>query len=131
MVLFWKAAGAALIAVVLGLALSKQQKDIGTMLTMAVCCMISGAALVYLEPVLEFLRELEGLGEMQGDILGILLKGAGIGLVAEIAAMVCSDAGNASLGKTLQFLGGSVILYLSIPVFRSFLDVIREILGGI
>ena len=32
MVLFWKAAGAALIAVVLGLALSKQQKDIGTML---------------------------------------------------------------------------------------------------
>ena len=120
-----------MIAVVLGLALSKQQKDIGTMLTMAVCCMISGVALVYLEPVLEFLRELEGLGELQGDILGILLKGVGIGLVAEMAAMVCSDAGNASLGKTLQFLGGTVILYLSIPVFRSFLDVIREILGGI
>ena len=32
MVLFWKAAGAALIAVILGLSLSKQQKDIGTML---------------------------------------------------------------------------------------------------
>ena len=131
MVLFWKAAGAALIAVILGLSLSKQQKDIGTMLTMAVCCMICGAALVYLEPVLEFLRELEGLGELQGDILRILLKAAGIGFVTEIAAMVCSDAGNGSLGKSLQTMGGCVILYLSLPVFRSFLDLIREILGGI
>ena len=80
---------------------------------------------------MEFLRELEGLGDLQGDILRILLKAAGIGLVTEIAAMVCSDAGNGSLGKSLQTMGGCVILYLSLPVFRSFLDLIREILGGI
>ena len=129
--IFWKAAAAALIAVVLGLALGKQEKDISTMLTMAVCCMIVVAALVYLEPVLDFLRELEAFGDLQGDMLGILLKALGIGLVAEIAGMVCNDAGNGSLGKTVQLLGSAVILYLSLPVFRVLLELIREILGEI
>ena len=84
MSLFWKAAAAVLLAVVLGLSLGKQ-KDIGVLLTMAVCCMVAMIAISYLEPVLDFLRELETLGDLQGDMLGILLKAVGIGLVSEIA----------------------------------------------
>ena len=123
MSLFWKAAAAVLLAVVLGLSLGKQ-KDIGVLLTMAVCCMVAMIAISYLEPVLDFLRELE----MQGDMLGILLKAVGIGLVSEIAGLVCTDAGNGSLGKTLQMLGSAVILYLSLPIFTAMLELIREIL---
>ena len=81
-----------------------------------------------LEPVLDFLRELETLGDLQGDMLGILLKAVGIGLVSEIAGLVCTDAGNGSLGKTLQMLGSVVILYLSLPIFTAMLELIREIL---
>ena len=128
MAMFWKAAAAALIAVILSLALGKQEKDIGAILSMFVCCMIMVSALVYLEPVLEFLRELQEIGDLQGDFLGILLKALGIGLVTEIAATVCADAGNASLGKTLHTLGAAVILYISLPVFRSMLDLLRKIL---
>lgn len=129
--LFWKAAAAALITVVLGLALGKQEKDISTLLTIAVCCMVVMIAINYLEPVLNFLWELETLGNLQGGMLGVLLKALGIGLVAEVAGMVCSDAGNASLGKTVQMLGGAVILYLSIPVFRALLELIQQILGEV
>lgn len=124
MSLFWKAAAAVLLAVVLGLSLGKQ-KDIGVLLTMGMVAMI---AISYLEPVLDFLRELETLGDLQGDMLGILLKAVGIGLVSEIAGLVCADAGNGSLGKTLQMLGSAVILYLSLPIFTTMLELIREIL---
>ena len=127
--LFWKAAGAVLIAVVLGLSLGKQEKDFAVLLTLAVCCMVMAIAVSYLEPVLDFLRELEALGDLQGDMLGILLKAVGIGLVAEIAGMVCIDAGNGSLGKQLQMLGSAAILYLSIPIFSALLSLIQEILG--
>lgn len=127
MSLFWKAAAVVLLAVVLGLSLGKQ-KDIGVLLTMAVCCMVAMIAIFYLEPVLDFLRELETLGDLQGDMLGILLKAVGIGLVSEIAGLVCTDAGNGSLGKTLQMLGSAVILYLSLPIFTAMLELIREIL---
>lgn len=118
-----------LIAVVLGLAVGKQEKDISVLLTMAVCCMTAMIAVSYLETVLDFLWELESVGNIQNGFLGILLKAVGIALIAEVAGMICSDAGNGSLGKTLQMLGSVVILYLSIPIYNALLTLIREILG--
>lgn len=129
MSLFWKAAAAVLIAVILVLMLKKQAPDMGLMISIAACTMVAILAVTYLEPVLEFLRDLELLSQLQGDMLGILLKAVGIGLVVEITGTICADAGNSSLGKTLQLLGSAVILCLSVPLFRSMLDLIRMILG--
>lgn len=126
---FWKAAAIVLITVILGLALGKQEKDIATVLTLTGCCILGIFAVSYLEPVLDLLRELESVGQLQSGMLGILLKAVGIALTAEISAMICSDAGSNSLGKTLQMLGSAVIVYLSIPIFQAFLTLIREILG--
>lgn len=131
MAIFWKTAAAALITVILSLALGNREKDIGAILSMAVCCMVMVSALIYLEPILDFLKELESIGDIQGDYMGILLKVLGIGLVSEIASEVCSDAGNASLGKSIHTLGSAVILYLSLPVFRALLDMLTQILEGI
>lgn len=129
MSLLWKAAAAVLIAVVLILMLGKQAPDMGLMISIAASTMVAILAVTYLEPVLEFLQELEVLSRIQGDMLGVLLKAVGIGLVVEITGTICADAGNASLGKTLQLLGSAVILCLSVPVFRSMLDLVQMILG--
>lgn len=129
MELYWKAAAAVLLTAVLTLAVGKQDKDIGLLLSLAVCTMVAAATLSYLEPVLDFLRRLEELGDLQGDMMGILLKAVGIGLVAEIAGMICADSGNASLGKTIQILSAGVILWLSLPIFTALLDLVQQILG--
>lgn len=126
---FWKAAAAVLLAVILVPAVAKTEKDISVLLTMAVCCLVAAAALSYLEPVLDLLWELKALGDLSGEMLGVLMKAVGIGLVAEIAGMICADAGNGSLGKTLQILASAAILYLSIPLFQAFLTLVQEILN--
>ena len=128
---FWKATAAVLMAVILSLALEKQGKDFSVILTLAVCGMAASAAFLYLEPVLDFLWELEAMADLREDMLGILLKAVGIGLVAELASVICSDGGNASLGKQMQLLGSAVILYISLPVFRSLLQLIQRILGEV
>ena len=43
--------------------------------------------------------------------------------------MICTDAGNASLTKAIQLLGGAVILYLSVPMFSALMDLIQKIVG--
>ena len=126
---FWKAVAAALIAAVLGLTLGK--KDFSLVLSMAVCCMAAAAAAVYIEPVLKLLKELEAVSGLDGGMVTILLKSAGIGLVTTLAAMICQDAGSASLAKTMHMLGTGAVLYLSVPVFRAVLELLRDILGGI
>lgn len=122
-----KILGAVLLSVVLSLAVGKQ--DIALVLSLFVCCLTACAALAYLEPVLDFFRELQQLCGFPSGLLEILLKAVGIALVTELSATVCADAGRGSMGKILQLLGSAVVLSLSIPVFRELLTMIREMVG--
>ena len=129
MALYLKCAAAALMGVVLILALGR--KDQGLLLSLAICVMIAMAAAEYLNPVLELLGTLERLGGLDGGMTAILFKCVGIGLVTEIAGMVCADSGNASMAKALQLLGTAVVLWLSVPLFNGLLELIQEILEGL
>ena len=127
MTLYWKAAAAVLIALILGQ--SQREKEMGMMLGLSVSIMVGILLLSYLEPVLFFLTTLQRLGDIQGNMLGILMKVLGIGIVTEITNMVCKDSGNTSLGKAMELLGTAVILWLSLPIFTTLIELIQQILG--
>lgn len=129
MTLYLQACAAVLLALVLILVLGSRGRDMGTLLALGVCCMVALIALRYLEPVIEFLDQLEALGGLNGSMISILLKVVGIGIVSEIAALICSDSGNSSLGKTVQMLGSAVILWLSMPLFTMLVELLQSILG--
>ena len=129
MELFFKGAAGILLAAVLGLALKKQEKDISAVFTAAVIAMAAVLMLRLLEPVLELLGQLQQVGNLRGDALELLLKAAGIGLTAEVAGLVCADAGNAALAKMLRLLGTAAILCLSVPMFSALLECITEMVG--
>lgn len=129
MELYFKRAAGILLAAVLGLALQKQEKDLSAVLTAAVIAMAAVLMLRLLEPVLELLRQLEQVGNLRSDALELLLKAAGIGLTAEVAGLVCADAGNAALAKMLRLLGTAAILCLSVPMFTALLECITEMVG--
>lgn len=124
-----KGAAGILLAAVLGLALQKQEKDLSAVLTAAVIAMAAVLMLRLLEPVLELLRQLEQVGNLRSDALELLLKAAGIGLTAEVAGLVCADAGNAAFAKMLRLLGTAAILCLSVPMFTALLECITEMVG--
>lgn len=126
--LFLKAVAAALITAVLGLVLFKQGKDISVLLTLGVCCMIWLCAMEYLGQILDFLNQLEKLTGLDHDVLSILLKIVGLGLVGELASGVCCDAGNSALGKVLQLLSTVMVLWLSLPLFETLLSLLRTTL---
>lgn len=128
MTLFWKTIGGILIAAVLCIVLEKQGKDFSLVLTVVVCAMVVVSAAAYVQPIIDFLHKVEHIGRLQSDLVAVVFKAAGIGLGAEITSMICSDAGNQSLGKITQILGTTVIIYLSIPVFTDFLELIQQIL---
>lgn len=124
------AAGVLLTALLIVL-LNKQGKDMGMLLTVAVCCMVLTAVVTYLEPVMDFVRELEAIGTLDSSMVRILLKTVGISLVAEIAALICADCGNSALGKAVQILAVAAVLWLSLPLLRSLLVMIQKMLGDV
>ena len=128
MELFWKAIGGMLIAVVLGLTLGK---DMSVLLSIAVCTMASAVAVLYLEPVASLLQQMREVSSLQKETFDILWKIVGIGMISEIAGMLCSDAGSGAMGKLLKILSCTGILWVSIPLFQSVLSVLQQILGEV
>ena len=128
---FWKATALILVATVLGLSIGKTEKDISAVLSMAACSIAACAAISLLEPVLDYLWEIQALCGVPEEIVGILVKAVGIALSAELSAAVCADVGNASLGKMIQLLGGATVLSLSLPLFQTLMTIIKEMIGGL
>lgn len=129
--IFVKVTAGILIAVILSLVLSKHSPDLSLLLTISVCCMVVAAAFSYLTPVLDFLRRLIEVGKLNQELLNVLLKTVGIGLISQIAGFACTDSGNQTLSKALQIMTTAVILCIAVPVLEKMLSLIETVLGEI
>lgn len=131
MSIFWKTAAGILTAIILWINLNKSNKDVSVLLSLAVSSMAITACATFLQPVVSFIKKLQDVGKLDGDLVSVIMKAVGIGIVTEIAVLICKDAGNESLGKTLQFISAAVILWVSIPVFEKLLALLDRILGAV
>ena len=131
MELFVKSAAGALVVAVLGLVLGKYNKESALIISLAACCMIVVSAMWYLEPTIAFVKKLQTLGSLDSNVLEILVKSTGIAILSEVVILICNDAGNTALGKTIQLLATAVILWLSLPLMNKLIDLIENILISI
>lgn len=129
--IFLKAAAGVLTALILWLVLNKQNKDFSVLLTLLVCGMVIAVAITVLQPVMDFLQKLQQYSKIDHDLLGVIIKVVGIGLISEICMLVCKDAGNESMGKGLQIVSTAVVIWISIPVFEELLSLLDKILGTV
>ena len=126
--IFIKAVASVILACIFTLILAKQGKDYSVLLALGVSTMVVIVAGVYLQPVIDFVKRLATIGGLDSDMLQILLKSVGIGLLSEFSVLVCKDAGNQAMGKALQILSAGVILWIAIPLLEKFLDLLEKVL---
>lgn len=128
---FFQAAAGIIAAVIMWIILSKEGKEYALILSLGACCLVLITAFRFLDPVLDLLKRLQELGDLQPEWLSVMLKTVGIGLVVEMGSLICSDAGNSALAKTLQILGAVAVLWLSIPLINSLITLLEQILGDV
>ncbi len=131
MTAFLQTVAVALVAVILCAVLNRHGRDMTVLLCLAVCAMLMIAACAYLEPVLEFVQTVKELARMDDGTFTILLKAVGIGLTAEVATLICNDAGNAAIGKTVEIVSAATILWLALPMMQMLLDLVQQLVGSL
>lgn len=129
--IFIKVTIGVLITAIFSLMLSKQCQEISLLLTICACCLVVAAMVSYLQPILEFTVRLVELGQLNRDMLTVLLKVVGIGLISQIAGLICVDAGNQTLSKVLQIMTTAVVLWISIPLLEEILSLIETVMGDL
>lgn len=128
---FLQVVAAVLLAVILVLCLKQNQTGIGQLLSLLVCGMVIISAAVYIKPVIEFVNSVQRMSMVDSGMLNILFKVVGVSVTAEIAELICSDSGNSAMGKTVQFMASAVVVWLSIPLMSSLLELIEGVLSDL
>lgn len=131
MIPFYKVALCVLVTVILCLILSKQGKEYGLLLSLFVSCAVLVVFAAYLQPIIAFLTRVRILGQLNTEAMQILLKSLGICLITELVSLICQDAGNQTMSKSLKMLGTSVVIWIALPLFEQLLDLVEKILGEI
>ena len=129
MELYMRSAALVLLAVILTLVISRQSRDMSILLSLGVCVIVMISCVSFLSPIIEFIRELRRIGDLEQAFLGILLKCVGVGLLSELAALICADAGENAMGKSLQILSGIVIVGLRLPLMKQVFVLLEEVRG--
>lgn len=128
---FVRLVGLALICVILSQILKKQSTEQAVLLSLgAVSMMVLGAA-AFLSPVAAFFSRLEKLGSLDHEMLRILMKATGVGILAEIAALICTDGGEQAMGKAVEIAGAGAVLWLSLPMLTALLELVERVLSNV
>lgn len=128
---FLQAAAGVMAAVIMWIILSKHGKEYALLLSLGACTLVLLLVLRFMEPIVDLLKQLQVIGKLQPEWLSVMLKAVGIGLITEMGSLICNDAGNGALGKTLQILGTVAVLWLSIPLMNGVIDLLQQMLGDI
>ena len=128
MIDFWKMAAIAILTVIFSTTISKTEKDISLVLSIAASSLVLLTAMRYLSELIDFLWQMNNNAVWKNPFVEPLLKISGVALMTELTSLISSDAGHSSLGNAMQILGNTVILVLTIPVFESFFAVVQELL---
>lgn len=128
---YMQAIALVLVAVVLILTLKRQGNDFSILISIIICATLGTMVFEFLQPIISLCNQLQQIGNLNPELLRILMKVIGIAFSSEIAATICSDSGNTALAKALELLATVVILYLSVPMFTALLDVVEEILSKV
>ncbi len=129
--IYLKAIGGVLVALMLCLALGNRGKEFAVLLALMVSAMVIMAGLSYFSSVLDFFAQLQSLIGLDNNLLNVLLKAVGVGLIGEIAGLICADGGQAALGKAVQILTSGIILWVSLPLYSQILKLVEELLSGL
>ena len=127
---FLQIAALCVIGAVLSLMLKKKSPAFSYLLTIGCCTAALGGAAALFQPVLQFFTQLQSRSGLSAAVTAPLLKTVAIGLISQIAAVFCLDAGQQSLAKIAELCGGALAMAALMPLAQLFLQTMRTLMGG-
>ena len=127
---FFRIAALAVVSAVLITTIRGKTAPMATLLSLSCICVLFFCVVELLVPILSFAQVLRDMTQIENEYTIILLKTAGIGLLTQIASTVCTDAGEGSVAKVVEFCGSVATVYVSLPLFSVVLPMTTELLGG-
>ena len=104
--------------------------ELAACLSLLAGALVVGLLLRQISPLIVALRRMTALGGVGDSHLALVLRGAGICLVTQLAADTCRDAGDSALAGKAELTGRVLLLLLAVPLYEEILTLIVGVVGG-
>ena len=122
-----RAAAAAIIGCVLALLLKKYSPELSLLTAIAAGLAVFSLSIGVCSRVTEILRSIAQNGGIASVYISPVVKCIGIGLVTNLAAQICRDAGQGSIASVTEMCGTFCALYIALPLMQSLLGVLQRL----
>ena len=122
-----KSAVAAVIAAILSLAIRKNTPELSLVLGLTAAMLAILFAVQAISPVLDILTELKEKTMLAPEIYIPVLKCLGIGIISQIGAGICRDAGQSAAATGGELCGTAAAMLCTIPLVRSILEIVGKL----
>ena len=126
--LFVKIIGIAVLTLICYLLIKPSKPEMAFLVSLIGSCIIVSLCLDMVISIIDTLTGFVEKTNINQTLFTSVLKIVGVGYLTEFASSMCDDAGNKSLADKVAFAGKIFILFLSLPIINSLLNVILEIL---
>lgn len=124
------AVGVLLCGGLLSAVLRTQRPELAVCLSLLAGVLVMGMLLRQVSPLVAALRRMTALGGVGENHLGVVLRGAGICLVTQLAADTCRDAGDSALAGKAELTGRMLLLLLAVPLYEEILSLVVGVVAG-
>jgi len=121
-----KVCGVIFAALMFVLVIKRMRPEYSVLVSVASGVLIIGTAVAMAMPVIESLRDMASQSGFS-EYTEVVFKAVGIGVVTEISAAICNDAGESALASQIGFFGRAEILLLSLPLLKNVIDMASQI----
>ncbi len=121
----YTASALGVITAVLALSL-KSRPDISVLISVSGGVIILLGFLPQIAGIVGSIRRIAEIGGIDGKYIMIILKAAGIAVIATICSSVCKDSGQAALALKIEIAGRIAILLVAMPVINNLFNVISS-----
>lgn len=121
-----KVCGVVLAALMFVIVMKRTRPEFSALVSVASGVLIIGMAVAMTVPAMEYLRDISSQSGFS-EYTEVVFKAVGIGVVTEMSAAMCSDAGESSLASQIGFFGRAEILLLSLPLLKNVVDMASQI----
>ncbi len=110
------------------LLLRKKTPELGLALAMAAAVGMGLAALSMSQQLRTMAQQAGQTAGLSAALTGPVLRCVGLGLLSRFACDLCQDAGQRALASAVELVGTMAAMYVSLPLLRSFLDLMEDLL---
>lgn len=123
----WSIVGVSLLTVIASIILKQIKPEFSIVVVIIGSIIIISLVLNYCSDIISTFKSLVDKTGLDYGFFTILLKILGIGYLAEFTSGICNDAGCSSIGDKVLFSSKILILFLSLPIITSVIDIVVQL----